>query len=92
MGCLIAIVALFIPRITMIFILILTDWMGRAYETAIWPFLGFLFMPYTTLAYMAGMINNGGTINGIWLALVVLAVLFDLGSGTYEVEKRTNAS
>jgi hypothetical protein len=63
----------------MLFILLLTDWFSRAYDTFIWPFLGFLFMPYSTLAYMAGMINNDHSINGWWLVLVVIGVLFDLG-------------
>ena len=77
--CLLAIISLFIPRIMMFFIWLLTDWFGRAYDSWIWPLLGFFFMPYTTLAYMAGMLNNDRSINGWWLVLVVIAVLFDLG-------------
>ena len=41
------------------------------------PLLGFFFMPYTTLAYMAAILNGGG-VYGSWLVLLVLAVLVDV--------------
>jgi len=85
MGCLLAVIAAICPRILMFFILLITDWFGRAYDTFIWPFLGFLLMPYTTLAYMAAMLNNNHNVNGWWLVLVIIAALADLGSDTYEV-------
>ncbi len=77
-GCLATILALTAPRLAMVLIWLLTDWFGRAYETVIWPVLGFLFMPYLTLAYMAAMLH-GGSVHGWWLALVILAALVDLG-------------
>ena len=79
MGCVLAIIALITPRIVMIFIRLLTPWFQQSYDTAIWPVLGWLFMPYTTLAYMAAMLNNHRTVDGWWLALVVVAVLVDIG-------------
>jgi hypothetical protein len=78
MGCLLPIIAIFVPRVVMVFIFLLTNWFSQAYHTVIWPLLGFLFMPYTTLAYMAAMINNH-EISGAWIVLVVVAVFFDLG-------------
>ena len=77
-GCIAAIIALAMPRVAMVLILIFTDWFGRAYETVIWPVLGFIFMPYTTLAYMAAQINAGG-LNGWWLALFIVAIIVDAG-------------
>jgi hypothetical protein len=56
----------------------LSDYIGRAYQTTLWPFLGFLFMPLTTLAY-AWAINSRGSVAGFLLAVVVIAVLIDLG-------------
>lgn len=79
MGCLLALIALFIPRILMLFILLLTDWFSQAYDTFWWPFLGFIFMPLTTLAYMAAMLNNEHSVNGGWIVLLIVAVLCDLG-------------
>jgi hypothetical protein len=61
------------------FIAVLTDWFARAFDTFLWPFLGFLLMPYTTLAYLAGMLNNDRHISGFWAFLLILAVIADLG-------------
>jgi hypothetical protein len=55
-----------------------TDYLGRAYETWIWPLLGFLFLPFTTLAY-AWAINANGSVTGLYLVVVIIAVLLDLG-------------
>jgi hypothetical protein len=44
----------------------------------LWPFVGFIFMPLTTLAY-AWAINSHGSVAGIHLVVVVVAVLMDLG-------------
>ncbi len=78
MGCFLTGVALLAPRILMFFILLLTDWFSAAFETALWPVLGFLFMPYTTLAWMAAQLRGGG-VSGGWLVLVIIAVVADLG-------------
>ncbi len=78
MPCLIAAMLLGIPRITIILMVIFSDYIGRAYATTLWPLLGFIFMPYTTIAYAVAK-NIHGSVDGLWLALVVVAVLFDLG-------------
>jgi hypothetical protein len=55
-----------------------SDYIGRAYDRIFWPFIGFLFMPLTTLA-CAWAINSRGSVAGLHLVVVVLAVLMDLG-------------
>jgi hypothetical protein len=79
MGCLLPIVAIFVPRLVMFFIFLLTNWFASAYQTVMWPLLGFMFMPYTTLAYMAAMLNNNHNLSGGWVVLLIVAVFFDLG-------------
>jgi hypothetical protein len=74
MGCL----ALFFPRLVIILVWLFSNYLGQAYETVLWPLLGFFFLPLTTLAY-AWAINTNGTVSGIYLVVVVLAVLIDLG-------------
>ena len=81
MGCIVVVIALIVPRVLMFFTLMLTDWFARSFETRLWPILGFLFMPYTTLAYMAAMLNNNHTLSGGWLALFIVAILIDAGHG-----------
>ena len=78
MCCLIAVIALTLPRGAMVFIWLFTNGFDRAFHTTLWPLLGFFFMPYTTLAYMAAMLN-GGQITGGWLALIIVAAIVDAG-------------
>jgi hypothetical protein len=78
MPCLVAIGALIFPRLVLFLIWLFSDYLGRAYETVLWPLLGFLFLPLTTLAY-AFAINTNGSVEGWYLAGVVLGVLIDLG-------------
>jgi hypothetical protein len=73
-GCL----ALSAPRFAIVLVVLFSDYIGRAYETVLWPFIGFLFMPLTTLAY-AWAINSRGSVEGVQLVVVVIAVLVDLG-------------
>jgi hypothetical protein len=79
MGCIFAILGFFFPRVVIALLVVFSDYLGRAYHTVIWPILGFLFMPFTTLAY-AWAINSNGSVSGGYLVIVVLAVLLDLGS------------
>ena len=79
MGCIFAVVALAVPRVLMFFAFLLTDWFGRSFETRLWPILGFVFMPYTTLAYLAAMLNNNHTLSGGWLVLFIVAIVVDVG-------------
>ena len=78
MPCLIGCLALSAPRFAIVLVVLFSDYIGRAYETSLWPLLGFFFMPLTTLAY-AWAINSHGSVDGGFLVVVVLAVLIDLG-------------
>jgi hypothetical protein len=78
MPCVLGCIALVAPRLTIVLIVIFSNYIGRAYETMIWPLLGFFCMPLTTLAY-AWAINSRGSVDGLHLVVVVIAVLMDLG-------------
>jgi hypothetical protein len=84
-GCL----ALSAPRFAIVLVVLFSDYIGRAYQTNFWPFVGFLFMPLTTLAY-AWAINSRGSVEGFQLVIVVIAVLMDLGllGGSAEGRRR----
>jgi len=73
-GCL----ALGLPRVAIFLVVVFSDYIGRAYATVLWPFLGFFFMPLTTLAY-AWAINSRGEVVGFQFVVVLIAVLIDLG-------------
>ena len=79
MGCLVGCIAVLFPRLALALVFLTSGYLGRAYETTRWPVLGFFFMPFTTLAY-AWAVNTNGTVTGVYLVVVVIAVLLDLGS------------
>lgn len=78
MPCCLMVVAAFFPRVAL-FIMWLTGYGGRAFETILWPLLGFFFMPFTTCGYAIAM-NAFGGVQGLGLALVIVGVVLDLGS------------
>ena len=78
MPCLVGCLALAAPRFAIVLVVIFSDYIGRAFQTTLWPLLGFLFMPLTTLSY-AWAINSRGSVAGFHLVVVVVAVLLDLG-------------
>ena len=90
MGCLLVLMGLFVPRVAIMVIWLFTGWLGDVFSTWIWPVLGFLFMPYTTLAYTAAVLNTGGAVRPGWLILIILAALVDMGhwGGGYRAHRK----
>lgn len=89
MPCLIGCLALFMPRLAIILVAIFSDYLGKAYDSVVWPILGFFFLPLTTLAYAWAWHQGDGQVGGIGLVAVILAVLIDLGLlGTGEASRR----
>ena len=78
MPCVLVALALLVPRVVMFFIWLLTNWFDIAFTSRLVPLLGFLFLPYTTLAYMAAIVN-AGAVTGGWLVLIIIAVFVDVG-------------
>jgi Flp pilus assembly protein protease CpaA len=75
MPCLIALFALIGPRIALIFTAIFSSMITRAIDNWFVAFLGFLFLPWTTLAYVA--VYPAG-INGFDYLFLGLGLAFDL--------------
>jgi hypothetical protein len=78
-GCCIgALVLLLGPRIFLIGVWFLTDWYS-AFDSTLYAILGWIFLPYTSLAWMYVYFHNAGQVEGVYLVLIILAVLFDIG-------------
>ncbi|MPZ68936.1 MAG: hypothetical protein GEU71_05345 [Actinobacteria bacterium] len=58
MACLGVLLALAMPRFIMVVLWLFGDYLSRAYDNFLLPFLGFFFLPTTTLAYAVGSERN----------------------------------
>lgn len=79
MPCFIGLLAIAMPRVALFLVWLFSDYLSTAYKSNLWPLLGFLFMPVTTLAY-AWAIHSRGSVEGLQLVVVIVAALIDLGA------------
>lgn len=57
MGCCIfAVAASFFPRLALLVMWLFTDVVATAFERSIWPLLGVVILPVTTIVYRASRI------------------------------------
>jgi hypothetical protein len=83
MGCLIVLLAFLSPRLALIFVWLFSDVLSRAFDSWIVPLLGFLLLPWTTLAYAAFWDWGAGHhVTGFEWFFVILAFVIDIGSIT----------
>lgn len=78
MPCLLLIVVLAFPRIVLLLLFFMSNYIERAYHGILLPLLGFIFLPLTTLTY-AWIVNGGQRTEGVYLVILIVAVLIDLG-------------
>jgi hypothetical protein len=78
LGCL----ALFFPRVVFVLVwLLVPGYFGAPFEHWVFPVLGFLFVPLTTLAYAFSFNTLGipGELPPMGWVLVILAAFIDFG-------------
>jgi hypothetical protein len=76
--CLLVVLVLAFPRVILVLMFLLSNYLQRAYHDLILPIIGFIFLPLTTIVY-AWMVNNRMALEGINLLILVVAVIIDLG-------------
>jgi len=78
MPVLLLLLGLLAPRV-----ILCLAWCGGVFNDVwssfLWPLLGFIFLPYTTLAYGLSHAYGDG-VEGIWLVVFIVAVLMDFGT------------
>ena len=78
-GCIFALLSLLSPRLAFIFLWIFTDLVTRAFDTWIFPLIGLIFLPFTSVIYVLVYNPVSGVSMWGWV-FVAIAFLFDLGS------------
>ncbi len=78
MPCFLAVLALLTPRLAIVILWLFTGWFSGIFGTALWPILGFLFLPTTLLWYTAVQHWFGG-VWSLWPVLgLILALAIDV--------------
>jgi len=78
MCCVLVALAFVGPRFALALLFLFSDYLNRAFDTFVIPFLGFVFLPWTTLAYAFAQ-NSMGGVHDLGLVLVILGLLADVG-------------
>lgn len=88
MPCLGVLIALFTPRFLMILLWLFTGWFKGIFNTALWPVLGFFFLPTTTLWYTA--VHNWWAGHwGVWQIVgLVIALIIDTSPASARRRRR----
>jgi hypothetical protein len=78
MCCVLALLAFVGPRVVLFLLFLFTNYLQRAFDSFLLPVIGFLFLPWTTIAWAIAQNEFGGA-NGIGLLVIVLGFLADVG-------------
>ena len=92
-GCLVALVALFSPRLAIFLIWLFGSRMDYAFNSFWVGFIGFLFLPWTTLAWTVAYAPLAGVTGFGWF-IVILGFVVDIGSyaGGYQARQARAAT
>jgi hypothetical protein len=92
-ACLFSLIAAGAPRLALLFVWLFTDLVTRAFDHLILPFLGLIFLPWTTLMYVL-VYDPGSDVSILGALLVIFGFFLDLGSylGTGYGGRRTYSS
>jgi hypothetical protein len=78
MCCILVLLAFVGPRVVLFLLWLFTNYLARAFDGFLLPLLGFLFLPWTTLAFAVAQ-NELGGLNLLGIIVVALGFLADVG-------------
>jgi hypothetical protein len=76
--CLLVLLAFFTPRIVLFLLFVFSSYLTSAFDTWLWPTLGFFFLPATTIGYAIAQ-NEFGGLNGLGIVALVIGIAVDIG-------------
>jgi len=88
MCCLFAVLVFLGPRTALgLWWLFDMAWFSRVYDTFIWPLLGFIFLPFTTLMWSLILkfdpVTGVSGINWVWIILALIVDITSYGGSGY---------
>jgi len=86
-ACVVALFAGFPPRLAFLFLWLFTTQVSEAFDSAFWPLLGIVFLPYTSIACVMAYSPTDGVSTWGWIAIIV-AFVFDVAAATGSVRTR----
>jgi hypothetical protein len=78
MCCVLVLLAFVGPRIVLFLLWLFTNYLSRAFDGFLLPLIGFLFLPWTTIAFAIAQNELGGA-SGIGILVIALGFLADIG-------------
>ena len=86
-GCLLTGILSLAPRLVLIFMWFFTDRVSAIFDGFLIPLLGFLFLPFTTLADILAWDAQSGVSGSAWI-IIIGGLLFDIA--TYVLSRYAN--
>ena len=88
MPCLGVLFALLAPRFLIVVLWLFTSWFKGIFSTALWPVLGFIFLPMTLLWYTA--VQNWWDGQWGWFQIlgIVIALMIDISPSRAKRRRR----
>lgn len=77
--CLLAVLLFFGPRVLLVFAWLFTNWY-LAFSSTIVALVGFLFVPWTSLAWMYVFFHHHGNLGGGYALLLAAGLVADLSA------------
>ena len=77
MPCLLAVFALFVPRVVVAGLWLLTSWFVGVFDSILWLILGFLIAPTTLLWYSVVANWYGGEWGAVQIVVGIIALVID---------------
>ena len=78
MPCLLALLIVAFPRVAIVLLYLFTNFFRGVYDSVLLPLIGFLFLPFTLIAYTF-LVNSKHPQDITFLVVLFIAVVIDLG-------------
>ena len=87
--CCLALIAGFIgPRVALFIWWVFGSKVDAAFDSWVWPLLGLVFLPWTTLAYITTYIGGIDGFDWVIIGLAVVLDIVNIGGGAYGNRRR----